>query len=71
MTSIIQSDERDKEIRAINIGRLKTHNLRTKRDNWGRKRAKNVNGPNGYRNGCAKKITRGDQKVSQNMVSDQ
>jgi hypothetical protein len=42
---------------AINIGRFKTYKVRTKFDNWGRKRWENHNGSQQFSNGCAKIIT--------------
>ncbi len=50
---------------AINIGRFKTYKVRTKFDNWGRKRWENHNGSKQFSNGCAKIIT------SLEVVSDQ
>jgi hypothetical protein len=54
--------------RAINIGRLKTCTVRTKLNNWGRKRCQNHNGPQQFPNGCAKIITVGTQEVSQKVM---
>jgi hypothetical protein len=53
-----------KGTRAINIGRLKTCTVRTKLNNWGRKRCQNHNGRQQFPNGCAKLITDGTQEVN-------
>jgi hypothetical protein len=60
-----------KGTRAIKIGRLNTCTVRTKLNNWGRKRCHNHNGHQQFPNGCAKKVTDGTQEVSQKVVSDE
>jgi hypothetical protein len=60
-----------KGTRAIKIGRINTCTVRTKLNNWGRKRCHNHNGHQQFPNGCAKILTVGTQEVSQKVVSDE
>jgi hypothetical protein len=61
----------DKGTLAIKIGRLNTCMVRTKLNNWGRKRCHNHNGHQQFQNGCAKILTGGTQEVSEKVVSDE
>jgi hypothetical protein len=56
---------------AIKIGRLNTCTIRTKLNNWGRKRCHNHNGHQQFPNGCAKILRGGTQEVSQKVVMDE
>jgi hypothetical protein len=60
-----------KGTRAIKIGRLNTCTVRTKLNNWGRKRCHNHNGHQQFPNGCGEKLTGGSQEVLQKVVSDE
>jgi hypothetical protein len=53
-----------KGTRTINIGRFKTYKVRTKFDNWGRKRCKNPNGSQQFPNWRAKILTGSFQEGS-------
>jgi hypothetical protein len=56
---------------AIQIGRLNACTVRTKLNNWGRKRCHNHKGRQQLPNGCAEILTGGTQEVSQKVVSDE
>jgi hypothetical protein len=61
-----------KGTRTIDVGRFKTNKVRTKGDNWGRKRCQSPNSRQQLlSNGCAKIITGGPQEVSLEGMSDQ
>jgi hypothetical protein len=60
-----------KGTRAIKIGRLNTCTVRTKLNNWGRKRCHNHNGHQQFPNRCAKILTGGTQEVLQKVVPDE